>query len=229
MNKVLLIFCGLFCLIGADADAASRSFLLQKCQETMAENPPDVEVVYSFGNLEYDDTIKTADLRKNYAELFPERTSKQTVYGLTYYDIYEKIGVSLKYEPVSDKYRCFYPTRVVLVVGYENTKIYLDSAMEKDSCLYRRSLRHEQMHVDLAHTSLKLYAMALKARINAIINEAGPQISQDDPEEITDSFIQEYQIRLTAFSELFKATLVEYQFKMDSEENYLAEQKLCPN
>ena len=224
----VFIFC---CWEMNSAYAVSRNYLMKKCQQFKESSPPPiVQVIYNYGELTVDKEKSSAEISKIYAKIHalpPPAETDDDKKGMTVFNAYDKVGVSVAYQVLSDGYVCVIPAEFKVFVGFENTIVYLDKALEPKSCLYNQTWRHELQHLDLAHEALSLYVWALKSRIGDIVADVGVKISKVASEKVANDFANEYRSRLAPISALFQGTLTQEQAKLDTDENYRKEEKLC--
>ena len=94
-------------------------------------------------------------------------------------------------------------------------------------------MRHEQTHLDIGHLSLQNFARRLKDEFPSIVEKIGPTLkSRTDKVFAVDAVAQEmnevYHEQLKVLFDDFVQKLLEENARIDSEENYKYEQKLCP-
>lgn len=222
----------LMILAMSDAMAVSRAFLRKKCHEISEKNPPQISIVYNYGQVSYDRSKTEAEMAKLYAgavkaEKTGEFSSDYNIQGLTLLNYYEQVQFFGRYEMLSDNFLCYFPAKVEVRIGYKNPVVYLEKSLKDDSCEYKRVLRHEQTHLGLAHKALGLYAVILKNKIKDVIDETGVKVSKEVPDKVSQDFVKDYQLRLSALTELFKNVRRQQQQLIDSEENYQKESLIC--
>lgn len=230
MRKKLVyiaFICGILFSVTGEAAALSRASLKKKCREMMKANPPEISVIYNYGQLSYDKTKTTEEIAKIYRDSAKTEETLGKVQGLTLTNYYEQVFYYGRYEPLPDNFLCHFPAKVEVRIGYKNPVVYLASSLEEGSCEYKRVLRHEQTHLDFAHKSLGLYALILKKKIKDVVDTTGVKISRDVPAKVSGEFVKDYQLQLSALTELFSNVRNQQQKLIDTKENYLKEEMIC--
>ncbi|MDO4162720.1 MAG: hypothetical protein Q4D80_06955 [Pseudomonadota bacterium] len=224
--KILCLKFFLFCILlnalaVSAAEAASRSFLMKKCRQEMKQNPPSVVISYNFGKLSYNNNLSAEEIKKEYAKI--AKVSDSTIYhGLTLLSFYKNIAVFPVFSEMKDGIACVYPEKVEVKIGFTDPTIFIDNTLDRNSCVYRKTLRHELQHLDDAHTFLTYLVKNLKKDTLNIVNQIGPQLVKEtgtvkwDYEQTLDNLIEDHYRKWR-----------ERAGMMDSPENYAAEQKLC--
>lgn len=207
------------------ADAASRYYWKRRCLEYMNANPAEIEISYNFGQLQYNNTLSSKDIQKKVTP--NDSVQAGTKYmGLTLMNHYNKVYVmSSVPQELGDGYYCTYPIRVQVITGYAEPTVYLANSMKKNSCLYRKTLRHEYQHVDNAHIYLNLYIQALEKKIPKMIKDIGPLLStEENPEQ---NLFSLYKKQIDTVYEHYFNEYREKNQKMDTLQNYEKESLLC--
>lgn len=225
------VISGLICFVWAfETFAASDALLVQKCKEEYKANPPEVEVLYNYGDLEFDNSKSAAEMAKLLQQNYPKVSSKK-INGLTQFMPYVFIESSAN-RLVMDDFACYYPKHVRIVVGYKPT-VYIRNDIPLGGCRFNVTLRHEQTHLDIAHLSLKQFAQKVKRVFPQIVNDVGIKYlsyKADESGNATSAKINEtYKNQLNVLFNRFVDELTEQQMRIDTPENYKEETALCPN
>ena len=205
--------------------AASRYYWEKRCRQLMADRPAKVVIAYNFGELSYDMSLSSAQIKEKDIEKRP-RSQYSNIMGLTLTNQYHNYAVTDS-GPIEmgDGYYCTIPLEVKIMTGYLDPIIYLANSMEKGTCVFRKTVRHEQQHLDLAHIYLQRYVKELEKRVPLMIKETGPLLSlSSNPEK---GLLQIYQEKLDVMFDFYFNEWRENTRKMDSNENYERESRLC--
>ena len=208
-----------------EVKAASYKSLQKKCKKIMIENHPKINVFYNFGNLQINENKNSNEIKKISEKYSPK--IDLTINGYTLLNHYNKINLSAKRVLLDDTNYCIYPESINYFIGYENNIMYLSSEMKKDSCQYQQVKRHEEAHVDYAHTILLFSAKAIKNKIQQITLNLKPIVSTNYKENHAQTFIDIYDNLLQPTLTLFQGALSEQQKKLDTLENYKFETSIC--
>ena len=123
---------------------------------------------------------------------------------------------------------CYQPVTIDVEIAIVSpARIYIDSRFEKGSCNYEVVKVHELQHVDVAVRVRAAYANFFKAVVQNAVNAVLPQATtQRNGEEIVSSALSEALdvglARMNGESARINAAI-------DSRENYLRTQALCPS
>lgn len=226
MKKIwltLLPVMALICVFPFSGNAASRYYWQKQCRELMEKNPAKITIYYNLGKLQYNNSLSSEQIK---ALASKKLTGEITYMGLTLLNLYNKLEVydSSALE-LGDGYFCTYPIEITMIVGYENPTVYLANSMDKNSCVYKKTLRHEQQHVDISHIFIMSYIEALKKQLPEIVRKTGPILSVSETPEKRLFDIYDEQTK-SIFEEYF-AVRQKRSALMDTAENYERESKLC--
>ena len=206
-------------------NAASYHSIQKKCKQIKNENPAKINVFYNFGTLRIDEEHDSNQVKticnKNL------NTKLSTIYGCTLFNEYNRMNLSAKMVHLDDDYYCVYPESINYFIGYENSTIYLSSNLKKNSCNYNIVKRHEEAHIDFAHTILLSSAVNLKKKITQITQTIEPIISDDHEVNHAETFTEKYNTLLRPTIHLFRGAIKEQNKKLDDTENYKYESSLC--
>ena len=228
--KNLICFVLFFILLFvADVQAASHSHIMQKCSEEFKQNPAEYEVVYNYGELQFDNSKSAQELSAMITPPYAEM-NKHKLNGLTQLMPYIYIENTTQ-RTIIENYACYYPHSVRIVIGYKPT-VYLRNDIRPGSCRFNVTLRHEQTHLDIGHLSLKKFARHVKARLPQLVKDAGVRIRlyQHDPNgDKGRSMLNEaYKFQINVMFERFVKEMTEQQMLIDTPEVYKEETSLCP-
>lgn len=230
MKKFLLIL-GLFLSVCGSVRADSYEYSYKQCKDVMQNNPPKINIIYNYGNLEYDTSKNQDELLQMFAEVEPGKEA-HNINGLTALSPHISMKTSVKYDNLDSGRYCFYPQNVEVKLWYE-PKVYILNSLEPGSCRFNVTVRHEQTHLDLGHLALYVFALQVQDKLPQIINEVGPRVEADNNKSENLSVIaqylnQDYHKQLEKLFLQFKDNLDEQNAIIDSIENYQQETMLCP-
>lgn len=123
---------------------------------------------------------------------------------------------------------CYEPRTVEIVLSFEDpVRIYIDSRFDRNSCNYAVVKAHELQHVDVYQRARTAYVPYFRAVVQNAVNAVVGQASQSrDGEDIVKQAISEAVD--VAFSHM-TGEAARVNAAIDSRENYLRTQALCPN
>lgn len=220
-SALLLVMCG-------EAKAASYQYSMQKCQALAQDNPTEIKIFYNYGELKYNNDKSAAELEKIYDEIMPNHSSKN-IRGLTLLAPHMDFNIYIKDVNV-DGYKCFYPQSVDVHLKY-NPTIYLVNTLQKGTCLYDLTLRHEHTHLDIGHQLLTEFVQDLKLQIQQVIENTGVKLVSAEDGNVRQEGAELntlYQEQITVLFQHFTDELVERNQVIDTKENYKEESLLCP-
>ena len=226
--KILNFILFISFIISGRVEAASYEFMMNKCKNVMKENPPKISVVYNLGDIVYDFSKSSEEIEKLYLSVHKEKSSDANIFGLTEFSPMFEVYSKVDYVNIANGSLCFYPTKVNIRLGYKSPNVVnIANTIEKGSCNFRRVLRHEFAHLEIARRGLFLLARTVKKNINKIIEDTGPKISDLAPDKVAKELNDEYQDRILPHFAMFQSLMNEEQAKLDTKENYLKEQTIC--
>lgn len=225
MRKLLLLIY-FMALLPTDVSAMTFRYAEQKCRQTYLENPPEIVIKYNYGELKYDFSKTPAELSEINESVLGVK--KNNLRGLTSLEPNIKIeGLQLNAYGLDDEKLCIYPVKIEVSVGY-NPIVYLANSLEKGSCEYKVTLRHEYTHVDIGHTALNMLIKALHNKIpefaaNTTVRVVSPEDLEDKPEKIN----KDFQNQVLMLWQVFINTLNQQHNLLDTQEIYKHESTLC--
>ncbi len=225
------------CLLGvlwvccSTASAATFGYSLQRCKNIMRSRPPQIDVVYSYGSLRLDNSKDAEGIKEIFQQLHPEQATHK-VNGLTVMSPHAAVENSISMEFI-DEYLCYYPERVTINTGYHPT-VYISKELTSNPCRFMLTVRHEQTHLDIGHLSLQNFAKRLKEEFPKIVESVGPRLkSQGDSvvnaDDVAKEINAEYLAQLKVLFDDFVQKLLEENARIDTDENYETEKRLCPD
>ena len=219
------------CFISSVALAESYDNTLTQCKELMENNPPKVEVVYSFGSLRLDNSKSPDEIKEVFKQVYPNQETHK-INGLTVLSPFARVENSIISQSKGD-HVCYYPQRIQISAGYRPI-VYISKDLTGNPCRFSLTVRHEQTHLDIGHLSLQNFASRLKSEFPNIVKEIGPVLkSKADKVSAADAVAKEmneaYHMRLKFLFDDFVQKLLEENARIDTDENYEYEQQLCPD
>lgn len=232
MKKILCFGIGAMCLLFCSAaTAATFGYSVQRCKDFMNTHPPQIDVVYSFGSLQLDNSRDAAGIKEVYEQLYADKKERR-FNGLTVMSPHTTVENTIGVELVNERL-CYYPQRVTINVGYSPV-VYISKDLTKNRCRFMLTVRHEQTHLDIGHLSLQNFARRLKEKFPEVVENIGPVVkSKNDKNLAADSVAKEineaYRVQLKVLFDDFVQKLMDENARIDTDENYDAEKRLCPD
>lgn len=196
---------------------------------------PEVELVSSYGKLRYKFDKDEEYLRQETNKKFAAQNQVMDVefqpVGLTKVRDAFDLDFTASSFGVSHGYSCVYPETIKARLEYINPTIYILNSLEKDSCLYKVALRHENTHMQIYIEALDYFLPKLKKYMEGLFDEIGfIVIAKDESEEdaakkLNEAYINAIQNKIEEWHKEVEAE----QLKLDSPENYALENMLCQN
>ena len=241
MRAILLIYLGdnamriyltFLCIVSAlvlvstEALCASYNFIQQQCRELAQKNPPEIEIIYNYGELKYNTDLYQVDLAQIDAVL--NHKNRRDLTGLTDLDpVIEMDGAVLKYKVMDGDRICVYPQKLTVKVKYSPT-VYILTTLPKDSCKYKMAVRHGQAHAELGYMMLNLLVKALRNKLPEIAKYTTVNvINSTDGEQTLFLMNETYQRQIYQLWEVFNNALKERQLILDSDEVFAREAGMC--
>ena len=200
-----------------------------KCMKLYLNNPPEVNIVYNYGRLKFDNSKNSTELGEIYKAVNSGKTSPN-IHGLTDLEPSITTGIILTASLIDGENYCFYPQKINIKMWY-NPTIYVVNSLEPGSCRFNTTIRHEQTHLDLAHHALYVLAKSLRNSVPEILSEVSPVVADSsfDGEKITKEMTDAYHEKIKVYFDEFKKSTEKYNSIIDSPENYIFETGLCLN
>lgn len=215
-----------FVMVSTEAFCASYDFLQQKCRTLAKQNPPELEIVYNYGKLNYNTELYQVDLAE--LDAYLNHKNRKNLNGLT--DLNPEIeidGAILKYKVMDDYRVCVYPQKLRVKVKYSPV-VYILTTLPKDSCKFKMAVRHGKAHADLGYTMLNIFTKALQNKAPEIArNTVVNVIDKSDSEQTLFLMNETYQRQIYQLWEVFNNALKEKQVILDSDEVFAREAKMC--
>lgn len=229
MKKLLLMFTVIIGLMpSAEVNAASLRFAKQACKKELLNNPPQIEIKYNYGELKINHEKTAEQLVEMMDEMYPLKVTHK-LNGLTSLSPYTIVESNIAGTGVSG-YRCYYPQKVSVIIGYEPT-VYISNDLKKDTCRYDVTMRHEQTHLDIGYLSLNKFLQTVKEEFPKIVDKVGvkvlPASSKITADEASTELNDKYRQRMGKLFDLFVKYMTNQQMKIDSVAGYEFESSLC--
>ncbi len=177
-------------------------------------------------NLDYDRRALTR-LGQQYGLIEPGMFAS----GLSLIGIDWSVTLNTVTRVAADDSICILPMSLDVFVGFQDPTVYIDRALNQESCSYQLVLRHEHQHQQVAIAALEYFLPRVRAEINARLGEVGPSnvasLSQTDA--ATARMNRKYIALIEPLVDKFKATLLHEQKKLDNRQNYEFESSICQN
>ena len=229
MKKVIITAIVLGLMSGV-AQAASYEYSYKQCKDIMKQNPPEINIVYNYGDLVYDNSKNAEELVELFKEVEPNHEANN-IYGLTALSPHISMKTTVQYDNLNSGRYCFYPRTIDIKVWYE-PKVYILNSLKIGSCRFNVTVRHEQTHLDFGHHALPIFAGIIKKELPQVINDVGPRVESDNNSDenlamVAQYLNQDYHKQIEVLFDEFKEGLDEQNALIDSVENYQEENLLC--
>ena len=195
---------------------------------------PKVDVYGSYGNLRYnydkDSAYLTQEQEKKVKAYSAEETNvEMKVLGLTKMQDTVDFKAEFTQLALNKGYICLYPENIQISIDYYLPTIYIANELQKGTCLYDITLRHERTHAQIYIEALDYFLPRLKKYADALFDNIGVKVitkgeSVDNAmADLSKSYHDAVQKRIDAW---YKAVEKE-QLKMDTIEQYKLESRIC--
>ncbi len=232
MRKVFFALIFVFFMQCSSAKADDLSTYRQECLDFISR--PKVEVFGSYGNLRYnydkDSTYLTQEQEKKIKAYSSEDAQIELkVLGLTKMQDTVDFKAEFTQLALNKGYVCLYPESIQVSIDYYLPTIYIASELEKGTCLYDVTLRHERTHAQIYIEALDYFLPRLKKYADALFDNIGVKVitkgeSVDNAmADLSKSYHDAVQKRIDAW---YKAVEKE-QLKMDTIDQYKLESRIC--
>ncbi len=183
---------------------------------------PEVEINFSANKIKYSHKYSKKELTR--------RSSKgsSNVVGQAPYRVGYSIDFYVEVRHPKDFLFCAYPTNIKLNLTL-NQEILIAKELEKGTCEYASTVRHEQTHAQIARTVVEHYLPIIGKRFievvrkNAIAGRTSPIYPWRARAELREKYSDIIDLLI---KELYKKIAKE-QAKLDNDKNYRYESKLC--
>ena len=189
---------------------------------------PEIDIKYSYGKLKYDyskDKEEITKLANNTGIL------EKGIFALGLSSI--DINFDIKTENVTDfidkNSFCVYPQKIIISIYFKNPTIYISNQLKKESCEYNLVKRHEQTHIQINKAALDYYLPLFYRGAEKIANNISPiNVSAlSDINKASDQIAEQFNQKFYIIFNYVKQQILEEQQKLDNQNNYQYENKLC--
>lgn len=232
MKKVFFALILSFFMLNCRANADDLSKYYKECLDFISR--PKVEVYGSYGTLRYNYEKDSAYLTEEQDKKVKQYSSEQMpmelkVLGLTKMQDIVDFKAEFSQLMLSQGYNCLYPENIQISIDYYLPTIYIASELEKGTCLYDITLRHERTHAQIYIESLDYFLPRLKKYADALFDNIGVKVIAKGEAvdkamaDLSKSYHDTVQKRIDAW---YRAVEKE-QLKMDTLEQYKLESQIC--
>lgn len=194
---------------------------------------PEIELLFSYGKLRYKFDKDEAYLRRKtsqkYRDSEVDMDDNYTPLGLTEAKHIFDLNLTTGVLNLGHGYSCVFPQSIKARLEYHQPTIYILNTLEKGSCLYDLTLRHEKTHMQIYIDALDYFLPTFKKYMKEQYDNIGIKIIRsDEPIEnaaraLSDSYSSSLQKRVEDWNKAVEAE----QFKLDTPEHYILENKIC--
>ena len=223
---ILIIFNINFCLANDDL-----SVYEEECKSVI--DKPKVKFFSSYGKLTYDFSKDEDFLRKEMEKKLIAKNMEMVEgfhpAGITNVRDNFEVKMNVGEITVSKGYRCFYPEYIEVYLGYSFPVIYISKNLEKGSCMYDITLRHERTHMQMFIEALDEVLPKIKKLVRQLYDKVGVKIAKPSQEskvvaeQLRDEYVKVVEDRVNRWREEVEAE----QSKLDSIEHYIMENRIC--
>lgn len=219
------IFCS-FAIINPVLAAQDAAAPTDPCAEF--KYSPRLNMTTSYGKLAYNydyDRQSLTQMGREYGLIEPNMYAS----GLSLFGIDWSVTLNTTVRVAKDNSICILPASLDVFIGYQEPTIYIDKALDKNSCQYKLVLRHEHQHQQISIAALEYFIPRIREQILQNIAKVSPRnvnsLSQTDrtTAEMNDQYIE----MIRPMVESFKATMLKSQKRLDNTENYRFESSIC--
>lgn len=214
------------------ATADDLSAYRQECLDFISR--PKVEVYGAYGNLRY-------NYDKDSQYLTQEQAKKVKEYSLDDAQIEQKVlGLTRMQDTVDFKtvftqlvlnrgYICLYPESIQVSIDYYLPTIYIAKELEKGTCLYDITLRHERTHAQIYIEALDYFLPQLKKYADALFDNIGIKIiaKGESVDNAMSDLSKSYHDAVQKKIDSWYKSVEKEQLKMDTIEQYRLESRIC--
>ena len=198
------------------------------CREKMTN--PNVTIVVQFGDIKYDHTKSKKAISRIHLNNGGELKSSKLLNGLSVFE--RKIGVSVKvtHKKLPSGINCYYPTEVIFLIGTgEDPVIYIAREIEKDSCVYDVTLRHEQTHQQINQSVIEHYLPVIKEHLLNVVKKYPVAATKKNisVEQVSAELTKKYTLDSSSIIEEIKQETLKEQSRLDTMDHYIYDESLC--
>jgi len=203
----------------------------KECREFI--DKPKIELISSYGRLQYKFDKDAAYLKRETAKKFAEQDETMSddfmPVGLTKVrDVFD-FDFTVGTLALSQGYTCVYPESVKVRLEYFMPTIYILNSLEKDSCMYNVALRHENTHMQIYIEALDYFLPKLKKFMVKQFNLIGVKVVSDSEssekaaKDLNEKYLAGIQNKITEWHK----EVEHEQLKLDTPEHYIIENMIC--
>ena len=194
---------------------------------------PKVEVYGSYGKLRYnydkDSAYLTKEQEKKLQEYSQSETMEMKVLGLT--KMKDVVDFKSEFTKLSLNrgYNCLYPENITISIDYYLPTIYIAKELEKGTCLYDVTLRHERTHAQIYIEALDYFLPLLKKYADSLFDNVGIRVvsSQESVDDAMKELSAAYHDAVQKKIDAWYRSVEKEQLKMDTFEQYTLEGSIC--
>lgn len=194
---------------------------------------PKVEVYGSYGKLRYnydkDSAYLTKEQEKKLQEYSQSETMDMKVLGLT--KMKDVVDFKSEFTKLSLNrgYNCLYPENITISIDYYLPTIYIAKELEKGTCLYDVTLRHERTHAQIYIEALDYFLPLLKKYADSLFDNVGIRVvsSQESVDDAMKELSAAYHDAVQKKIDAWYRSVEKEQLKMDTFEQYTLESSIC--
>ena len=195
--------------------------------------PPKVTLQSSYGKLRYNHNKDMEYLGKAMAErlesLHKSTKTEFKIMGLT------KVRDIFDYEtmfsvfPLNKQYSCVYPESIQVRLAYNMPTIYIANNLQKDTCLYDLTERHENTHMQIYIDAMDYFLPTFKKYLDEQFSLIGVEIvsQQENVQDAIKQLNEKYLMAAQQKVEAWRQEVEEEELKLDTPEHYLMESLIC--
>ena len=228
MEKIWInTFVSLLCLLPIKSSAEVTPYMQRRCDDMLYSSPVEIEINYDLGSLKYDMTKDNEGLSVLYQDNNTGRKPNNTVNGLTVQNGYFRLTMDIENRTIKSGYKCYYPAKVVIDMGFKDSTIYIAKSLKSGTCRFELTKRHEHTHLSLGKAGLLAQVELLRKTLPIIIKKQGAIVSEEGKESAEKKLFDAYNTAVNETRQMMADITAEEQQKLDTTENYLKESILC--
>lgn len=194
---------------------------------------PKVEVYGSYGKLHYnydkDSAYLTKEQEKKVQKYSQQEAVEMNVLGLT--KMKDVVDFKSEFAKLSLNrgYNCLYPESISISIDYYLPTIYIAKELEKGTCLYDLTLRHEKTHAQIYIEALDYFLPLLKKYADSLFDNVGIRVisSQESVDDAMQELSMAYHNAVQKKIDVWYRSVEKEQLKMDTFDQYALETSIC--